>query len=70
MGMLEQTSWNSNGSTGCGGMCWNLLEFHHLLESIAYAGIPLRWTVLDSINGSPGTCWNSCTLEFPSWNPA
>jgi len=35
MGMLEQTSWNSNGSTDCGGMCWNLLEFHHRLESIA-----------------------------------
>jgi len=52
---------------------WNVLESAGIPSPAGIhriAGIPLRWTVLDSINGSSGTCWNSFTLEFPSWNPA
>jgi len=64
MGMLEQTSWNSNGSTDCGGMCWNLLEFHHLLESIAlpeFRCAGLCWIPSMEVLEHAGTAlrWNS-----------
>ncbi len=61
---LEQTSWNSNGSTDCGGMCWNLLEFHHLLESIAlpeFHCAGLCWIPSMEVLEHAGTAlrWNS-----------